>query len=241
MLTLFFDCASLDFGDEDGAGEMLHVVDVDRVYCGPTAIASITNAPIPLVYKKIRRVRGDNERRWRGKILKGGAVLDSRGRKIPIKSLGSSILLLTMKRFGFKFKEIPGGGTLREFCEDRGHLGPFIVMVSGHYVAVSRGYICDTYTSGKPVPWTEYSGLGRHVRQAWLFSGKPLTAIDVLAYVASEKPKKEKPKVSLVATRAVRIAAQIDAWERKKRRAENALKKLARKAKYYEAAIAKQT
>lgn len=44
----------------------------------------------------------------------------------------------------------------------------------------------------------------------------------------------EKPIPNIKATRAARIAARIKSWEAKKKRAENALKKLRRQAKYYE-------
>lgn len=48
---------------------------------------------------------------------------------------------------------------------------------------------------------------------------------------------KPKPPVDLKAVRAARIAARIKAWEAKKRRAENALRKLRRSARYYQTSL----
>jgi hypothetical protein len=44
-----------------------------------------------------------------------------------------------------------------------------IVNVTRHYVAISRGMICDTATKA-PVPIAEYKRLGRRVEKVWLFT-----------------------------------------------------------------------
>lgn len=131
---------------------MLHtpIADGRRHFCGPTAIAAVTGATFDEVYKKIRRVRSD----------RNGRVRDTAGRKVPIKGMGNFDLLLTMKRFGFKVKAKGSLGypTLRALLEDRGHLGPIIVNVTHHYIAVSRGMICDTFTK-VPIPMMDYPKL----------------------------------------------------------------------------------
>lgn len=48
------------------------------------------------------------------------------------------------------------------------------------------------------------------------------------------RPKKPKVTVDPTVARAAHVAARIKAWESKKRRAENALKKLQRTARYYQ-------
>lgn len=141
---------------------MLHtpVYDVPtRAYCGPTAISAVANEPISKIRKMIRRVRKENGRRTK----------DRNGRRIPVRGVGDMELLAVMKRLGFASKaHTESGMTLRAFCEDRGHMGPFIVTVSGHYVAISHGMICDTYTKA-PVPCEQYPKLGCRVKRFWKF------------------------------------------------------------------------
>lgn len=48
-----------------------------------------------------------------------------------------------------------------------------------------------------------------------------------------KKPVKEKPPVDIKAVRSARVLQKLKAWESKKRRAETAIKKLKRQAKYY--------
>ena len=52
------------------------------------------------------------------------------------------------------------------------------------------------------------------------------------------RPTKDKPQADPIATRAKRVADAIGRWEAKKRRAENALRKLRRRQGYYERRIA---
>jgi hypothetical protein len=49
-----------------------------------------------------------------------------------------------------------------------------------------------------------------------------------------KRPEQPKAEVDQRAIRAVRVQARIDTWERKKRRAETALRKLTRQRAYYE-------
>lgn len=129
----------------------------------------MTGAPFDKVYKMVRRYRGERERRTRGRILNGGWVRDINGRKLPIRGMYNSELLEIMRRLGFKSKPHQEWGmTLREFCENWGHMGPFIVNVTGHYVAVSHGMACDN-TSKVPVPIAEFPRLGKRVKRFWLF------------------------------------------------------------------------
>lgn len=54
------------------------------------------------------------------------------------------------------------------------------------------------------------------------------------------EPKVEKPKRDLVAERAKRVDANIERWEKKLKRAETALKKLRKKKRYYDKALAER-
>jgi hypothetical protein len=59
---------------------------------------------------------------------------------------------------------------LREFFDyAQMHEGTFIVNVTRHYIAVSEGEVCDTYTQ-LPIPITRWKrSLGRHVQNWWKF------------------------------------------------------------------------
>jgi hypothetical protein len=126
-------------------------------WCGPTAISSITQTPISTIQKMVRRVRSDCEKAYYGRRIK-------RDRKLPVRGMYKSEVVQVMKRLKFKTSEFkPYTGTLAAFCDDRAHLGPFIVQVTGHFVAVSQGMICDTW-SKKPVPWREHPLLRKQVK-----------------------------------------------------------------------------
>jgi len=155
-----------------------------RPYCGPAAISSITGAKTSLIYKKIRRIRNTREKSIRqGNRLLGGSVFALDGKRIPIRGMYNGEIVETMKRLGWPVKERSGdeiafslartislpNRSLRSFCENRAHMGPFIVETTRHYVAVSHGLICDTRTNGVPIPWQQYPKLSRRVRKWWRF------------------------------------------------------------------------
>ena len=155
-------------------------------YCGPTAIVAVTGADIETVYAIIRRRRRAIERERYGRVLKGGMVLTDNGRNKKIVGLATSTLKIVMARLGWRVIEtfkpklkpvVRGWGhqretiTLRMFCEDRGHMGPYIVWVTGHYVVVENGMITDTQCR-TPIPWQQYPKLKWHVQEAWRFAGR---------------------------------------------------------------------
>lgn len=143
--------------------------DARHHYCGPTALVTISGASFDAIYKMARRYRGKSERLHYGRLVRGCRVLDLRGRKIPIRGMPNMELLDIARRLGFK--SIPNqewGMTLREFFDDRGHIGPFIVNVRGHYIAVSHGFACDNHTK-TPVPLVDFPRQGRRIKRFWLF------------------------------------------------------------------------
>lgn len=118
----------------------------------------------------IRRIRSEKERKLYGRIVRNGNVLTDTGRKRKIVGTWGNEIAEVMKRLGYSSKELPCYGklTLREFCEDSGHMGPFIVMTSNHFVAISHGAICDTITK-HPIAWTEYKGLRSRIQKVYRF------------------------------------------------------------------------
>ncbi len=137
---------------------MLHepIKDVKRAWCGPTAISSIAQQPISKIEKMTRRVRADSERKRYGRVLKGGNAVTPTGKRKKVNSMWPGELIEVMRRLKFKLVERKSfNGTLRAFCDDYGHSGPFIVFTNGHFLAVSKGMLCDTLTK-KPIPMHEY-------------------------------------------------------------------------------------
>jgi hypothetical protein len=168
---------------------MLHPVNRDvkgGVYCGPTAIAAITGQPVSVIYKRLRRVRADRDRKNYGKVPVGGALKRMDGHKRPIVGTSNHEVLTVLERLGYPSvaMDVVGrklargwGGmqstmTLRRFCDDMAHLGPTLIEVTGHYVAVSRGMILDTQTGYVPIPWRDYPKLGWRVQRWWRFNEK---------------------------------------------------------------------
>lgn len=154
---------------------MIHPVVHDaggKLYCGPTALAALTGFPTSKVFKMVRRVRADRDRKHYDRVPKGGGVLDINGRKKPIKSMQNHEMLTVLHRAGLKSCAIgvpENHLTLGQFCDDKGHMGPFLVNVSHHYVVVYKGQIIDTMTKRAPIPWREYKKLRTKVVQWWRF------------------------------------------------------------------------
>ena len=141
---------------------MLHEPIMDdgpRAYCGPTALAAVSGHPISKVKRAIRSA-------WSGTRAQ---LRTENGRLYPVRGVSTVALIEAAEKIGLTVKECGRfNGTLGAFCDDRGHMGPFIVHVTGHYVAVSSGMICDTITK-HPVPISEYPHLRCRVREWWRF------------------------------------------------------------------------
>lgn len=151
---------------------MLHepIKDVKgKGWCGPTAISAITQTPISKIQKMVRRVRADRERKHHGRVLNGGNAKNVNGGKMPVRGMYNFEVIEVMRRLKFNTDgEKSFKGTFRDFCDDCGHMGPFIVQVTRHYIAVSKGMACDTYTN-KPVPWNEHPLLRKQVHKVIRF------------------------------------------------------------------------
>jgi hypothetical protein len=81
-------------------------------------------------------------------------------------------LLIAMETFGWVvadegFPIKPTKYRFNQFLEEHGHDGPFIVNVTGHYIAVGWGEACDTHTK-LPIEITRWNkARGRRWVQHW--------------------------------------------------------------------------
>lgn len=111
-----------------------------RVFCGPTAMSAVTGEPISVIRDAVRQASG--------KITKKD------GSAWPVMGMHNKDLIAAMRLLGWRvaerWRERRRKGdkpyTLDAFAKDHGHDGPFIVNVTGHYVAISQGEFCDTAT-----------------------------------------------------------------------------------------------
>lgn len=204
------------------------IVDVQgKAYCGPTSIAALTGVPVSRIRKMIRRVRGPYAR-------------DVNGRKIAVRGTENSEVLKVLERLGCKVERMKETeSTIARFAADTAHIGAaFLVNVTNHYIAVSAGMICDTYTQKEIVPASKYSKPRWRVQRAWRIEA-PVTPRYTIDDPLTAPAREPKPKRDLKAVRADRLAKQIEAWEAKERRARNALKRLRPKlARYKKLGIA---
>jgi hypothetical protein len=144
---------------------MLHVPVKDvkgNAWCGPTAISSITQTPVSTIQKMVRRIRGPQYRYIERK--RGGGYI-KKPYKAPVRGMYDNEVIEVMRRLKFNLiEEKSFKGTFKSFCEDYGHAGPFIVQVTRHYIAVSKGMACDTY-SKTPIPWQDHPLLRKQVKR----------------------------------------------------------------------------
>lgn len=165
-------------------------------YCGPTAIMAVTGAPGSAVKDAIRQARGNIQsaagthmpvagvsnadligamahlgwapvEEWKSTITKGERVklLDPKG---DWHGPGG-------ERFFYRrpFNRPDGAKPLpfSDFLRERGTEGPFIVNVTGHYMAVSHGEVCDAYENSLPRDIDAYLKIKKKMRyrNAWVW------------------------------------------------------------------------
>lgn len=107
-------------------------------YCGPTAICAVTGLPLSVVKAAIRQA--------------SGKITDAAGRAHRVSGVAPEHLVGAMALLGWnvvgeaEHPHLRGQHdhvTFRDFCHQCGDNGPFIVNVTGHYIAVGWGEICD--------------------------------------------------------------------------------------------------
>lgn len=197
------------------------VVDVKhRPFCGPTAVAALTGVPLARIEKMLRRSR------------KG--YRDSYGRKIAIKGTHTSEVLDVLRRLDCKVGEPSRPAmTFARFCDDTINVpDAYLVEVPGHFMVTCQGLYCDNGTLAGPQPASGYRKPLRRIKRAWKVEA-PTIPKYTLADPISAPPREPKPKRDIKEVRAEQLAARILAWERRKRRAETALKKLRPKLARY--------
>ena len=139
-------------------------------FCGPTAIAAVTGASLEEVRDAIRQERGPQ--------------LRSDGGYMPIMGLTVVELLGAMDHLGWKVIEEDKWCdraeltraklcTLGEFAYNRGHGGPYIVNVTGHFVAIGFDEFCDTRSImvtdlDRAMKWRNMAG--KWVKNWWKFA-----------------------------------------------------------------------
>jgi hypothetical protein len=125
-----------------------------KTYCGPTAIAALTGLPIAQIEDAVIAYRKAHKAPKRER--KGAA---------RVKGMWLSEIEPTLRALGFKGVGYHAGKRLsfaRWLRDTRNGAGrKYLVLVTGHYVAVSNGWFVDT-THRKPV---EVSRLLRCKRQ----------------------------------------------------------------------------
>lgn len=130
-----------------------------RPFCGPTAVAAITGAPISVVRDAFRLARYG--RKWL-----------SMPRSPAIKGTWPSEVTAVLSMFGYigNWAPVSGRPTLARWLDERKGVtrtNPCIMEVTGHVVATSGWQFCDTSSSGVVVEATE--ALGRRARVRAVF------------------------------------------------------------------------
>jgi hypothetical protein len=98
------------------------------VYCGPTAMAAVTGEPISVIE---------------------GAIRGPVSAEAKVTGVNDVQLLAAMELLGWYVVDQGSYNNgvrhrLDAFAQEHGRDGPFIVAVTGHYVAISESEFCDT-------------------------------------------------------------------------------------------------
>lgn len=153
-----------------------------RFFCGPTALMAITGIPGTVVREAVREARGNPTK--------------TNGAKRPVMGVSNEDLLNAIEVLGWRvvdsweapdhklrpdkpdargyhkrWKRPDGFKPLKfsEFLADKGAGGPYIVNVTGHYMAVSSGEVCDAWDAPLCCDIDRYLKMGkRRFRHAWV-------------------------------------------------------------------------
>lgn len=151
-------------------------------YCGPTAIMAVTGLPGSDVVDAIRQVRGD--------------IRNAAGAREGIMGVSNEDLLAAMGLLGWMVVEswqAPKGDAafrldpkgqwfgsrgerksrlpnlrFSKFATEHGVGGPFIVNVTGHYMAVSQGEVWCAATTSLPRDISKFLAGRSRYRNAWV-------------------------------------------------------------------------
>ena len=210
--------APVDVVQSDSAVKSSLWTVTEKGYCGPVVVSALTGVPVSRVEAMIRRGRR-------------GGYRDANGRRMPIRGTHPWEIKRVLEKLGCKVTRMKDPeSTFGRFVKDVAHInGAFLVEVTGHFMATSKGLFCDA-SYKHPTPVEGYHNANRRVLTAWR-----VEAPIVPKYTEDVIPKKReaKPKPSIREVRAARVAVRLKEWQTKLKRAQTAVKKLQAQAKYY--------
>ena len=127
-------------------------------WCGPTALALITGRTLKFCHNKLARTEGKEPR-----YLKG---VSSRSMRVALQEMGYQT-----ERISFVRQRM----TLRKYIEEvqttEHFRGVMLVIVTGHYVVISKGMVVDNHRT-VPVPVREHPFWRNHIKNAWILKKK---------------------------------------------------------------------
>lgn len=158
-------------------------------FCGPTAIMAITGLPGSDVRDAIRQARGNimsaagshmpvaglsNADLLATMAVLGWQVVEQwtapDGRLRMIEDAKGDWHLPNGKMGRYARPEGFSPAKFSDFLRERGSDGPFIVNVTGHYMAASGGEVCDAYDTGLPKDIDRYLTRGKpKYRNSWVW------------------------------------------------------------------------
>lgn len=158
-------------------------------YCGPTAIMAVTGCLGSDVRDAVRQARGDirdatgahmpvmgmsNTDLLGAMAILGWAVAEQweapEGKLKLVDDPNGDWIGPTGVRRSYKRPAGFKPAIFSDFLRDRGNGGPFIVNVTGHYMAVSDGEVCDAYENFLPREIERYLTRGKpKYRNAWVW------------------------------------------------------------------------
>lgn len=135
-----------------------------RPYCGPTAIAAITGAPISMVRDAYRLVRFGGE--W---------IYRPRAPAIIGTTYAEAEKVLRLLGFVGVWHRIDGAPTFAAYMQMRKGMqrtNASILFVTGHAVAVSGWQFCDTLSKGMVIEADDARGRRKRVREVFVITGR---------------------------------------------------------------------
>jgi hypothetical protein len=132
-------------------------------FCGPTAIAAVTGIPVSRVEDAVLKSRDEAAGR-------GYRTPRERKKGARVKMMWSHEIIPVCRKLGFVAQRVEVvTSTYRRLTEamQRGEIaGPLMVLVTGHYLALSRWHFVDN-RHRKPVDHSRYSCQRDRVQNIW--------------------------------------------------------------------------
>ena len=134
----------------------LHAVPWGEHMCGSSALSALLDKPPTEIEKVVAQYRVDRgERRRAVKCMYASEISP------VVDRLGGVAIAL---RF---FPKLPTFVKFVEMMQSVGDRSPYLVLVTGHFLAYQDGWIVDTTTGRKPVPAYQYEQQNKRVVLVW--------------------------------------------------------------------------